>query len=131
MEQVIELFTDAATLCVFDPACLQHRLQDRPDWWTTRTAELAEMNSANIVIINIGTDGMYKLRVHDGPVRSKGLQVTAVVRCASGQLFIGPGEQIPGASWGPDPQTGGGDFRNMPAELLAELDEAALDARWT
>ena len=94
--EIVTIATDTATICVFDPERVQHRLNDRPDWWSVRSEELKELNNGNIMIVNVFADGYYKLYVHNGPVTSSGRAVSAKIACASGVLFVGPGEEITG-----------------------------------
>jgi hypothetical protein len=96
MPETMTITTDTATICVFDPERVQHRLNDRPDWWSARSEELQETNNGNIMIVNVFADGCYKLYTHDGPVTSTGRAVRAKIACSSGVLFIGPGEEITG-----------------------------------
>ena len=95
--------TDTASLAIFDPAALEHRLHDRK---TPR----------NVLIVALGTDGSYELEVNDSqPPGNSG--VSALLICPSGRLFIGPGEEIPGGDCGPD-TTLGGLFVHVPAAVV-------------
>ena len=53
--------TGTATLAVFDPACLEHRLDDVADWWSDPTDEVAEINAGNVLFVATGSDGTYEV----------------------------------------------------------------------
>src|SRR5262245_2062385 len=55
---------DTATLAVFDPARLRHRLSDAADWWTWPPDVLADLNAGNVVPVDPGADGVYHVTVH-------------------------------------------------------------------
>ena len=42
--------TDTATIAVFDPERLHHRLTDSADWWSIPADEVAEINRGNIKV---------------------------------------------------------------------------------
>jgi Family of unknown function (DUF6386) len=75
MPETMTITTDTATICIFDPERVQHRLSDRPDWWSVRSEELKELNSGSIMIVNVFADGCYRLYAHNGPVTSTGRAV--------------------------------------------------------
>jgi hypothetical protein len=87
--------TDTATLAVFDPARLHHRLADGADWWSIPTDELAEINRGNMLSVSTGSDGWYETEVFVGSVSDDPYHIEAFVACESGQIFVGPGEVIP------------------------------------
>jgi hypothetical protein len=113
MNALINFFTDAATLAVFDPLRLNHRLDDASDWWCGHFLELDEVKSGAIALIDLGGDGVFRARITDGDltsderdyaaevVRSLGLEVT------SNAVNVGPGECLPGGGSGsPDVKRG-------------------------
>ena len=55
----VEFVTDTATMCIFDPASLKHRLDDDCDWWSIADSELEEVNRGNVAFLNLGSDGVY------------------------------------------------------------------------
>jgi hypothetical protein len=101
---------DTATLAVFDPARLRHRLTDPADWWTWPPSVLPELNAGNVLAFHLGSDGVYSISIHldeDRPTIDTSPTVKGLVGCDSGTLFIGPGEQISGGGVEPDQSFGG------------------------
>lgn len=92
--------TDTATIVLFDPACLRHRLHDDADWWSVPQNELAEMNAGNVAFLNLGSDGTYDLEIVAGGLASPG--ATVLVKNTSGRFFLGAGEYV--SSEGLEPQ---------------------------
>ena len=106
----IRVATDTATLAVFDPARLRHRLDSPADWWTWPPDVLGDLNAGNILPVDVGADGGYGVTVHldeDRPPGGAERAVSGLVGCDSGALFIGPGEQITGHGLEPDEALGG------------------------
>lgn len=94
------LTTSTASVCIFDPDCLRHRVKDAPDWWSDYSEEIIELNRGNAMIVGVGSDGSFNTligRVPHEDVRS----VSALVQCRSGQFFVGPGEEISGGGFEP------------------------------
>ncbi|WP_276311056.1 DUF6386 family protein [Paenibacillus silvae] len=60
MEGNFHMDTDTATLCCYDLAALEHRLEDTADWWSIPEDELQEVNAGNCLFLNLGDDGLYK-----------------------------------------------------------------------
>lgn len=97
----IRFFTDTATLAVFDPAVLAHRVADDAGWWCGDFALLDEFRTGLATLLSLGGDGVYQVRITDGDlapherdyavevIRGMGLLVE------SGSIFVGPGECIP------------------------------------
>lgn len=109
-------FTDTATLCVFDPAGLRHKLDDDCDWWSIPCAELAAVNAGQAAFFNLGGDGAYALEVLATVADPQASVHIAVV---SGRVFIGAGEDV----------TGGGRFMDLPPggyRVLARRDGARI-----
>ena len=99
--------TGTATLAVFDPQRLRHRLADACDWWSVPWEEVAEINAGNLFSVALGGDGVYGVAVHlfdDGPDMPA---LSGLIRCDGGEVFIGAGEQIPGDGLEPDLAFGG------------------------
>lgn len=107
MEEKVTIFTDGASICAFDPDRLKHRLDDAAGWWVYPPTELLkELNCGNLMVVNIGSDGVYDLRIHQGPVAYPQWSVTAKLACSSGQVFIGKGEAVVGDGFGPTDDDG-------------------------
>lgn len=99
--------TDTATLVLFDPACMRHRLDDDADWWSLPQEELLEVNRGNAAFMNVGADGRYELEV----LAEAGLpdaDVELVLRNTSGRFFLGAGEFM--TSEGLEPEAGYGNL---------------------
>ncbi|MEM0968042.1 MAG: DUF6386 family protein [Verrucomicrobiota bacterium] len=105
LDQTVPFATDTATLAIFDPEVLRHRLGESPDWWCEdNLSEVPEVRDGRISLLNLRHDSSYEVRVTDGEltcderdyaahnVRDLGLEVT------SGSVFVGPGECIPSAT---------------------------------
>jgi hypothetical protein len=93
--------TDTATVVFFDPACLRHRLQDDPDWWSIPSAELDEVNLGNVLFLNLGADGVYDLEVASS-LNIDRPYIEAYIRNISGTFFVGAGEYV--SSGGLEPE---------------------------
>ena len=92
--------TDTATICIYDPAMLVHRFDSPPDWWSDYRVELEEANSGNLLIIGLGEDGDYYVRVQN-EITDCIEKVTGLIRIKTGRIFIGPGEEITGGGYRP------------------------------
>lgn len=97
--------TGTATLVLFDPACMRHRLDDDADWWSLPQEELLEVNRGNAAFMNVGGDGRYELEVV-APARLPDADVELVLRNTSGRFFLGAGEFM--TSEGLEPEAGYG-----------------------
>jgi hypothetical protein len=104
--------TDTATLCVFDPQRLRHRLVDDADWWSIPSAEIEEINNGNALFVNLGADGRYYVTVEHAAAISEGTSVLLAVE--SGRVFVGAGEEATADGLEPDGIHGGG-FIKLPA----------------
>ena len=97
----VRFFTDTATLAIFDPGVLAHRVDDDADWWCGEFALLPEVQSGCVTIVALGSDGIYQVRVTDGELAQdeRDYAVELVGRMGlevrSGDVYIGPGECIP------------------------------------
>lgn len=105
------IVTGTATLCVFDPALLRHKLEDDCDWWSIPSAELAAVNAGQVAFFNVGGDGAYELALHAELAEPQVIVHLAVV---SGRVFIGAGEDVTGGGLEPDTAYGGL-FVDLPA----------------
>ncbi|MDO8071031.1 DUF6386 family protein [Janthinobacterium sp. SUN176] len=121
----VSIVTGTATLCVFDPALLRHKLEDDCDWWSIPSAELAAVNAGQVAFFNVGGDGAYDIALHAELAEPHVVVHLAVV---SGRVFIGAGEDVTGGGLEPDTAYGGL-FVDVPAgsyRLLARRDEARI-----
>ncbi|MEA3009636.1 MAG: hypothetical protein QOJ91_1328 [Sphingomonadales bacterium] len=99
-----EFATATASLAVFDPAAVDHRVDDDCDWWADPGDELEELRARNLLIVGLVDDGGYKVevtaeQVADAPVFS--------LRAPSGIIFVGPGEAVSGGGYQPDGSASG------------------------
>jgi len=85
--------TDTATLVLFDPACMRHRLADTVDWWSIAEDELAEVNLGNAAFFNVPGDGRYALALVDAATLGAPA-VSVNLRNLSGRFFLGEGEMM-------------------------------------
>lgn len=99
MDISFNIFTDTATLVVFDLASLRHRLSDTPDWWSLPEDELDEINQGNAVFLNLGQDGGYVVEIVDNLLDYSG---SVYIRVLSGRIFVGAGEDVTGGDLEPD-----------------------------
>ena len=100
--------TDTATLAVFDPATLAHRATDDADWWSIPAQELAEVNAGNVFFVGLEADGAYECEIYrSDPPAGSSTAVFAKIRNITGSIYVGAGEQVPGANFGPSTMHGG------------------------
>jgi hypothetical protein len=109
--------TDTATIVLFDPECMRHRLNDEADWWSLPQEELLEVNRANAAFMNVSADGRYELEVvpHEGLVDA---DVELVVRNISGRFFFGVGEMMSSSGLEPEAEYGNVFFDAVPGSYL-------------
>ncbi|MGK5051922.1 DUF6386 family protein [Janthinobacterium sp. RB2P8] len=100
----VRIVTGTATLCMFDPALLRHRLDDDCDWWSIPGAELAAVNAGQVAFFNVGGDGAYDLVLHAELAEP---HVSVHLAVVSGRVFIGAGEDVTGGGLEPDTAYGG------------------------
>ena len=100
----VKIVTGTATVCVFDPALLRHKLEDDCDWWSIPSEELAAVNAGQVAFFNVGGDGAYELALHAELAEPQVIVHLAVV---SGRVFIGAGEDVTGGGLEPDTAYGG------------------------
>lgn len=104
MVMKINFVTDTATMCVFDIASLRHRLDDDADWWSIPEDEIAEVNKGNAAFLGLGRDGLYQVEV----VESLRTATPIRIKCPSGKVFVGAGEEA--TSDGLEPEGIRGEF---------------------
>jgi len=107
METTIRFTTNTATICAFDPEAIKHRLNDLDDWWSDPQDELEEVNKGNVLFTSLGSDGQYTVHLSCGQRRGAPAMLAARLRCPSGRLFVGPGEQVSGGGVEPNTKSGG------------------------
>lgn len=93
--------TSTATLVVFDPERLKHRLNDEDDWWSDPREEIHEINHGNALFVGLGSDGRYELDAQLGPTTDSD-DITVLVHNSSGTFVIGPGEEVVAGGLAPD-----------------------------
>ncbi|PKB20192.1 DUF6386 family protein [Janthinobacterium sp. 64] len=98
------IVTGTATVCVFDPALVRHKLDDDCDWWSIPGAELAAVNAGQVAFFNVGGDGAYEFALHAELAEP---QVVVHLAVVSGRIFIGAGEDVTGGGLEPDTACGG------------------------
>lgn len=96
--------TDTATIVVYDLAALRHRKDEAVDWWTDPPPELEELNKRNLLILGLGSDGYYDVSLdeQENP-DAKGYSL----HFPSGEIFVGPGEELTGGDFEPTGEHGG------------------------
>lgn len=99
-----EIATDTACVAVFDLAALAHRVDDDCDWWAEPADELNELRARNLLIIGLGSDGIYAVEVTDAPVANAPV---FSLHAPSGTIFVGAGEELSGGGYQPDGSGGG------------------------
>ena len=97
-----KIFTDTATVVIFDPARLHHRRSDDGDWWSIEREELIEVNDGNALFLGVGSDGVYEIEVAGDFSPTACRTVSACLKVESGKLFIGAGEWTTGADLEPE-----------------------------
>jgi hypothetical protein len=98
--------TDTATIVIFDPERLKHRLEDTCDWWSVPDEEVAEINEGNVLFLSTGTDGVYDVEVGTSePVAGVNV-VEAAIKNQSGRFFVGAGEYTSGEGLEPTAKYG-------------------------
>lgn len=108
LDETITFVTDTATLSIFDPLVLQHKILEDSDWWSQDFATYPEIQQGLISLLNVQYDGHYKIRFTSLPVLSeidlthyKKVNDPLGFKVASGQVFIGAGECLPGDDYSP------------------------------
>ena len=63
MNKSIHVQTDTATLVIYDLMSLKHRIDNDADWWSLPEVEIEEINKGNVLFLNLGEDGTYKIHI--------------------------------------------------------------------
>ncbi|MET5388522.1 DUF6386 family protein [Enterobacter hormaechei] len=51
---------------MYDLVSLKHRVNDDAEWWSLPENEVEEINKGNVLFLNLGDDGVYKVLIkHD------------------------------------------------------------------
>ena len=99
MNKSINIQTDTATLVIYDLMSLKHRINDDADWWSLPEDEVEEINKGNLLFLNLGDDGVYKvLTKHDVDEYTGAL----FLKVPSGKVVIGAGEDVTDGDLQPD-----------------------------
>jgi hypothetical protein len=110
--------TDTATMCIFDPDCLKHRLQDDADWWSVPSVELEEMNAGHVAFVSLTEDGRFLVAVVDSLVDPS---IRVNISSPSGRVFIGAGEEVTSDGLQPECVRGGLFLAVAPGAYLVEI----------
>jgi hypothetical protein len=96
-ELKFQFATDTATVAVFDPDALAHRLNDSDDWWSDPDEEIPEVEAGNMALIELGQDGTYGVsaQILDAPPKPLERALRVGIRVVSGAIHVGPGEDLP------------------------------------
>jgi hypothetical protein len=116
--QTIHLVTDTSTICIFDLEAIRHRVNDAPDWWSISSEELDEMNRGNVAFLGVGRDGDFEVTVEDSLRES---DVSVLLRCPSGKVFIGAGEEVTAGGLEPECVRGGAFISLKPASYRLDI----------
>ena len=109
--------TDTATIVLFDPECMRHRLNEDADWWSLPQEDLLVVTGANAAFMNVSADGCYELEV--APYEELAdADVELVVRNTSGRFFFGAGEMMSSAGLEPEAEYGNVFFDAEPGSYL-------------
>ena len=100
----LSVVTDTATVVIYDLAALKHRQSDACDWWTMPKPELEELNLRNVLILGLGSDGFYSVTLNEG-ARTDLSQFSLCF--PTGEIFVGPGEELTGGDFEPTGGHGG------------------------
>lgn len=85
---------------------LRHRLDDDADWWCYPESEqLKELNSGNAAFIDVGRDGQHVGTLQEEPLQE--WQFELWLKCPSGKVFIGAGEEATSDGMEPECDRGG------------------------
>lgn len=63
MRKIISIQTDTTTLVIYDLISLKHRINGGVDWWSLPEDEVEEVNKGNVLFLNLGDDGAYKVNI--------------------------------------------------------------------
>lgn len=99
----IAVTTDLATLVAFDPDLLKHRVRAKHDWWRVeKITALPEVSSGKVAVLPIGDEGSFRVALREGALTeserplARGKIEGLGLEVASGQVFVGAAERLPG-----------------------------------
>jgi hypothetical protein len=98
MRKIISIQTDTATLVIYDLMSLKHRINDDADWWSLPEDEVEEINKGNVLFLNLGDDGVYKVHIKNDVDEYTG---SLFLNVPSGS-FHWAGEDVTGGELEPD-----------------------------
>ncbi|MCQ3028228.1 DUF6386 family protein [Pseudomonas tremae] len=99
MLKEFSIFTNTATISIFDIDAIKHRTPDSPDWWSIVEDEILEVNKGNIAFLGLGDDGDYTIKVSEAIEGETGI---LNLHFPSGNVFVGAGEDTSGGDLEPD-----------------------------
>ncbi|MGQ8872668.1 DUF6386 family protein [Paenibacillus sp. TSA_86.1] len=108
MQGTFRMDTDTATMCCYDLASLEHRLQDTPDWWSIPEDELEEVNAGHCLFLNLGEDGTYDVQwivreaAYDETEARAEKSMTYYLQVPSGKVYLGAADNVSGGELEPD-----------------------------
>ncbi|HHE4935327.1 TPA: DUF6386 family protein [Enterobacter hormaechei] len=84
---------------MYDLVSLKHRVNDDAEWWSLPENEVEEINKGNVLFLNLGDDGVYKVLIkHDVDEYAGAL----FLKVPSGKVVIGAGEDVTDGDLQPD-----------------------------
>lgn len=84
--------TGAASIVLYDPEVLHHRVEDVPGWETIQRFRQEEVAARNLLYIELGGDGIYEVALENGEADpDKALSL----RCQSGVFQLSAAERLP------------------------------------
>ncbi|WP_249279238.1 DUF6386 family protein, partial [Enterobacter hormaechei] len=84
---------------MYDLVSLKHRVNDDAEWWSLPENEVEEINKGNVLFLNLGDDGVYKVLIkHDVDEYTGAL----FLKVHSGKVVIGAGEDVTDGDLQPD-----------------------------
>lgn len=110
----MKVITDTATIVMFDPDQLQHRINESWDWWTDEDQAVEELNQGNALFLGVDTDGAVEVQLNEltdndnlPEKPEETVSVQANLHNTSGQFYIGPGEATTGEGEEPEESESG------------------------
>jgi hypothetical protein len=110
-DEVYSFATDTATLAIFDPEVISHRLNAEIDWLAEASYhEMPEVHAGDIGLMGLGADGGYDIKpfLNQLPADLQSAdhkKVTLGVKIVSGHCFIGNGESLSADGNGTTPES--------------------------
>lgn len=101
IDKTVDFFTDIATLALFDPQVLEHRVNESAYWWNSNFSLLDEVDKGKLTLLHLGSDGDWSARITDGELsKDEHLHLSKQtgpvgLEVVSGSVFLGKGEYLP------------------------------------